>query len=108
MFPDCVCFKLLITLKDRLLHIIQVMSEAVSLRLPEDIAKRLNKLAKTIERSKTYIIRKALQEYIDEYEDYLIAMHRLSDKENVIITQEELVSKLGSQNSLQVVGKSRS
>ena len=84
------------------------MSEAVSLRLPEDIAKRLNKLAKTIERSKTYIIRKALQEYIDEYEDYLIAMHRLSDKENVIITQEELVSKLGSQNSLQVVGKSRS
>ena len=72
------------------------------------MAKRLNKLAKTIERSKTYIIRKALQEYIDEYEDYLIAMHRLSDKENVIITQEELVSKLGSQNSLQVVGKSRS
>ncbi|HEY4699458.1 MAG TPA: ribbon-helix-helix domain-containing protein [Nitrososphaerales archaeon] len=86
----------------------QVISEAVSLRLPEDMAKRLNKLAKTIERSKTYIIRKALQEYIDEYEDYLIAMHRLSDKENVIITQEELVSKLGSQNSLQVVGKSRS
>lgn len=82
------------------------MSEAVSIRLPEDIAKRLNKLAKTLERSKTYIVKKALQEYIEEYEDYLIALHRLSDKEDAIITQEELVSKLGSQNSVQVVRKS--
>ncbi|MBI2183978.1 MAG: ribbon-helix-helix protein, CopG family [Thaumarchaeota archaeon] len=84
------------------------MSEAVSVRLPEEMAKRLNKLAKTIERSKTYLIRKALQEYIEEYEDYLIALHRLSDKEDAIITEKELVSKLGSQNSLQVVRKSRS
>lgn len=84
------------------------MSEAVSVRLPEDMAKRLNKLAKTLERSKTYIIKKALQEYLEEYEDYLIALHRLSDKEDAIVTQEELVSKLGSQNSLQVVHKSRS
>jgi RHH-type rel operon transcriptional repressor/antitoxin RelB len=84
------------------------MSEAVSVRLPEDIAKRLNKLAKTLERSKTYIIKKALQEYLEEYEDYLIALHRLSDKEDAIVTQEELVSKLGSQNSFQVVRKSRS
>ena len=82
------------------------MSEAVSVRLPEDIAKRLNKLAKTLERSKTYIVKKALQEYIEEYEDYLIALHRLSDKEDAIITQEELVGNLGSQNSVQVVRKS--
>ncbi len=82
------------------------MSEAVSVRLPENMAKRLNKLAKTLERSKTYIVKKALQEYIEEYEDYLIALHRLSDKEDAIITQEELVSKLGLQNSVQVVRKS--
>ncbi len=84
------------------------MSEAVSVRLPEDMAKRLDKLAKTLERSKTYIVKKALQEYLEEYEDYLIALHRLSDKEDAIVTQEELVSKLGSQNSLQIVRKSRS
>lgn len=84
------------------------MSEAVSVRLPEDIAKRLNKLAKTLERPKTYIIKKALQEYLEEYEDYLIALHRLSDKEDAIITEKELVEKLGSQNSLQVIRKSRS
>lgn len=83
------------------------MSEAVSMRLSEDLAKRLNRLAKTLERSKTYIIKKALQEYIEEYEDYLIALHRLSDKEDAIITEEELVRKLGSQNSLQVVSKPR-
>lgn len=82
------------------------MSEAVSVRLPKDITKRLNKLAKTLERSKTYIIKRALQEYLEEYEDYLIALNRLSDKEDTIITQEELVRKIGSQNSVQVVRKS--
>ncbi|MBI2648386.1 MAG: ribbon-helix-helix protein, CopG family [Thaumarchaeota archaeon] len=50
------------------------MSEAVSVRLPEDMAKRLNEL------SKTCIVTKVLREYLEEYEDYLIALHRLNDK----------------------------
>lgn len=37
------------------------MSEAVSVRLPEDVAKRLNELAKSLDRPKTYIVTKALR-----------------------------------------------
>ena len=70
------------------------MSEPVSVRLPEDVAKRLDELARSLDRPKTYIVTKALREYLEEYEDYLIALHRLHDKDDRIVSERELV-KLG-------------
>ncbi len=70
------------------------MSEAVSVRLPEDVAKRLDDLAKSLDRPKTYIVTKALREYMEEYEDYLVALHRLKDKDDKVVSEKELV-KLG-------------
>jgi RHH-type rel operon transcriptional repressor/antitoxin RelB len=70
------------------------MSEAVSVRLPEDIANRLEELAKSLDRPKTYIVTKALREYLEEYEDYLVALHRLNDKDDKLVAEKELV-KLG-------------
>ncbi len=67
------------------------MSEAVSVRLPEDVARRLDELAKSLDRPKTYIVTKALMEYLEEYEDYLIALHRLNDKDDKVVTEKELV-----------------
>ena len=66
------------------------MTEAVSLRLPEEIAERLDRLSKSIDRSKTYIVTKALAEYLEEYEDYLIALNRLNDKDDKIVSEKEL------------------
>jgi RHH-type rel operon transcriptional repressor/antitoxin RelB len=67
------------------------MTEAVSLRLPEEIADRLDRLSKSIDRSKTYIVTKALAEYLEEYEDYLVALNRLNDKDDKIVPEKELV-----------------
>jgi RHH-type rel operon transcriptional repressor/antitoxin RelB len=67
------------------------MTEAVSIRLPDDIAKRLDELAKSLDRPKTYIVTKALREYLEEYEDYLIALHRLNDKNDRVVSEKELV-----------------
>jgi len=75
------------------------MTEAVSVRLPDDVAKRLNELAKSLDRPRTYIVTKALREYLEEYEDYLIALHRLGDKDDRVVSEKELV-KLGRQDSL--------
>ncbi len=66
----------------------------MSVRLPEDIAKRLDELARSLDRPKTYIVTKALREYLEEYEDYLVALHRLNDKDDRAVTEKELV-KLG-------------
>jgi RHH-type rel operon transcriptional repressor/antitoxin RelB len=67
------------------------MSEAVSVRLPEDVARRLDELAKSLDRPKTYIVTKALRQYLEEYEDYLIALHRLNDKDDRVVSERELV-----------------
>jgi RHH-type rel operon transcriptional repressor/antitoxin RelB len=72
------------------LQCIACMTEAVSLRLPDDIAERLDSLSKSIERSKTYIVTKALAEYLEEYEDYLVALHRLNDKDDKIVSEKEI------------------
>jgi len=66
------------------------MTEAVSVRLPDDVAKKLDNLSKTLDRSRTYIVTKALREYLEEYEDYLIALHRLHDKNDQVVSEREL------------------
>jgi RHH-type rel operon transcriptional repressor/antitoxin RelB len=67
------------------------MSAPVSVRLPEDVAKRLDRLSKSLDRPKTYIVTKALREYLEEYEDYLVALHRLNDKDDKVVSRKELL-----------------
>ena len=52
---------------------------ATSLRLPDDIGKRLTELAKRTGRSKTYYTLEAIREHLDDLEDLYIAEQRLAD-----------------------------
>ena len=70
------------------------MSDAISVRLPEELSEKLERLAESLDRSKTYIIKRALQEYLEEYEDYLVALHRLNDKDDKIVSRKELTAAL--------------
>lgn len=71
------------------------MSTAVSIRLPEELVKELEKVAKTTERSKTFLVREAIKTYLEEYSEYRIALDRLLDKDDEIIEGEELRKRLG-------------
>ena len=71
------------------------MSGAVSVRLPDELSEKLDRLSKTLDRPKTYIITRALKEYFAEYEDYLVALNRLNDKDDRIVSKKELISQLG-------------
>lgn len=51
----------------------------VSLRLPEPITKRLDRLAKSTGRSKTFYVTQAVMQHIDDLEDVYIAERRLED-----------------------------
>ncbi len=51
---------------------------AVSLRLPEDISSRLQRLAESTGRSKTYYMIEAIREHLDDLEDLYLAEQRLS------------------------------
>lgn len=50
---------------------------SVTIRLDRSVEKRLNELAKLTGRTKSYYIRLALEEKLDEMEDLYIAEHRL-------------------------------
>ena len=48
----------------------------LSMRLDEKLDRKLQRLAKDTERPKSYFIKKALELYLDECEDYRIALAR--------------------------------
>lgn len=52
---------------------------AVSLRLPDDIAKRLERLASRTGRTKTFYMTQAIIEHLDDLEDIYLAEKRLED-----------------------------
>jgi RHH-type rel operon transcriptional repressor/antitoxin RelB len=51
----------------------------LAIRLPEDIEKRLDALAKSTGRTKSYYARQAILEYIEDLEDYYEAEKRMAE-----------------------------
>ncbi len=71
---------------------------AVSLRLPDDVSRRLQELADRTGRSKTFYMIEAIQEHLDDLEDLYLAEQRLSDlragkSETVLL--DELMTRYG-------------
>jgi RHH-type rel operon transcriptional repressor/antitoxin RelB len=71
------------------------MNTAISVRLPKQLADRLDGIAKETERSRSYIIQKALESYIEDYADLQIALDRLHDRTDPVISGKELRKSLG-------------
>ena len=74
------------------------MSVSISLRLPDETAKALDDLAKTTDRGRSYLITKALKAYLEEYADYLIALERLHDKDDGIVSADDLRKRLATKD----------
>ena len=67
---------------------------ATSLRLDPDTENRLEQLARSTGRTKTWFIRRAVEEYLDEWEDYHIALSRL-EKEKDEVDISDVRRRLG-------------
>jgi len=68
---------------------------AVSVRLSKSIADRLDGIAKETERTRSFIIQQALETYIEDYADLQIALDRLRNNHDEIISGKELRKALG-------------
>lgn len=66
----------------------------ISIRLDPETEKKLEKLSKKTGRTKTWYIRHAIDEYIEEWEDYHIAISRL-EKEKGELDISEIRKRLG-------------
>jgi RHH-type rel operon transcriptional repressor/antitoxin RelB len=71
------------------------MNTAISIRLPKVLADQIDSIAKETERPRSYIIQKALESYIEDYADLQVALDRLHDKTDPVISGKELRKSLG-------------
>ncbi len=69
----------------------------ISVRVPENIAKRLAGLAKSVTRSKSFLAAKAIEEYLDLHEWQVQAIHAGLDevKQNSVVDLEEVKREWG-------------
>lgn len=76
-------------------------SKMMAIRLPASIEDRLNNLSKLTGRTKTYYVREAILEHLDDLEDIYIAEQRLADIKagrSELIPLEEVLKKYGLEN----------
>jgi RHH-type rel operon transcriptional repressor/antitoxin RelB len=65
----------------------------IAVRLPKELDERLERVAHETHRSKSYYVRKALEQYLEDKEDYLLAVARLEEK-NPRISLDEALKQL--------------
>jgi RHH-type transcriptional regulator, rel operon repressor / antitoxin RelB len=63
-------------------------SVMLALRLPDDIEKRLDALARKTGRSKSFYAREAILRHIEDIEDYHLARRRLARKATRVSLEE--------------------
>ena len=71
------------------------MSTALSVRLPDNLAKELSNIAVATERSKSFLVQKALEEYLQNQADLQVSIDRLHDISDPIISIEEMREEIG-------------
>ncbi len=62
----------------------------LSVRLPAEMENRIERLAKSTKRPKSFFVKEALKNYIDDMEDYYEVLKRRGDKNRNLISIEEL------------------
>lgn len=71
------------------------MSKAISLRLPDTLATQLDEVAQETERSRSFLVQKAVEFYLEEHADLQVALDRMRDKDDDLISSAEMRKILG-------------
>jgi len=67
----------------------------ISVRVTDALAVELENVAKEAERSKSFIIQKAIEAYLEDYADLQIALDRLRDTSDGVVGSRDLRDSLG-------------
>ena len=71
------------------------MSIALSVRLPDDLVRKLEGIANETERSRAFHIQKALEAYMEDFADLQIALDRLHDQTDHVVSSKDMRKRLG-------------
>lgn len=67
----------------------------MSVRIPEKLAKQLAHVAREAERPKSFIVQKAIEAYLEDYADLQVALDRIRDPSDQVVSGNELRESLG-------------
>jgi RHH-type rel operon transcriptional repressor/antitoxin RelB len=62
----------------------------MSVRIPDPLAKELDQVAKSTERSRSYHVQKALEFYLEEQADLQIALDRLRNVKDPVVSMKDM------------------
>ena len=66
----------------------------VSVRITDTLAGELKNVAKETERTKSFIIQKAIEAYLEDYADLQIALDRLRDTSDAVVSSKDMKKSL--------------
>ena len=70
------------------------MSTSISIRIPDDLASKLSEIASETERPKSFHVQKALEAYLEDLADLQVALDRLHDTSDPIISLSDMRKEL--------------
>ncbi len=70
------------------------MSITISVRLSDKLAHELEHISKETERSKSFHIQKAVEFYLAEQADFQVALDRLHDQADAIVSLDDMRANL--------------
>jgi RHH-type rel operon transcriptional repressor/antitoxin RelB len=71
------------------------MSTAISVRIRDDLASKLSEISEETERPKSFHVQKAIEAYLSEIADLQIALDRLHDPSDPIVSIENMRENVG-------------
>jgi RHH-type transcriptional regulator, rel operon repressor / antitoxin RelB len=71
------------------------MTTAISIRIPDELAAKLAEIAEETERPKSFHIQKAIESYLSELADLQVALDRLHDSTDPVVSLKDMRKELG-------------
>ena len=71
------------------------MSNVVATRFTDEVLAELDQVARELRRTRAELVRRAVEIYLAEYADHQIALDRLNDPNDPVVSTEQLWHELG-------------
>ena len=66
----------------------------ITARIPDEVARALDAVAATLNRSRAEVIRQALESYLEDFDDLTVALERLRDPTDPVLDWDEVRREL--------------
>ena len=70
------------------------MATCITVHIPENLVDQLDDMAVLLKRSRAYLVEKSIEMNLYEHADYSVALERLRDKDDNIISSQDMKTLL--------------